>query len=97
MARFNFYLKNPKNKKSSIILSITYDGKQCKYYTGISVISKNWNNRKQEIKSQVQQSSLINKTLNNIKEVAENCYWKLVKEGEASRQMDTFLMCLLEH
>ena len=82
MARFNFYLKNPKNKKSSIILSITYDGNQCKYYTGISVISKNWNNRKQEIKSQVQQSSLINKTLNNIKEVAESCYWKLVNEGE---------------
>ena len=45
------------------------------------MFSKNWNNKKQEIKSQVQQSSLINKTLNNIK-VAENCYWKLVNEGE---------------
>lgn len=40
-----------------------------------------WNTRKQEIKSQVEQSFLINKNLNNIKSVSESCYYDLLNSG----------------
>ena len=81
MARFNFYLKNVKAKRTSVILSITYESNQCRYYTGISIEPNKWNTRKQEIKSQVEQSFLINKSLNNIKSVSESCYYDLVNSG----------------
>lgn len=81
MAKLNFYLKNIKAKKTSVILSITYDSNQCRYYTGVSIEPNKWNSKKQEIKSQVQQSLLQNKSLKKIKDVSESCYWELVNDG----------------
>ena len=81
MARLNFYLKNIKANRTSIILSITYDSKQCRYYTGLSIEPNKWNNKKQQVKSQVEQSSLINKSLSNIRTVSESCYYELLNNG----------------
>ena len=59
MARLNFYLKNIKANRTSIILSITYDSKQCRYYTGLSIEPNKWNNKIKTTQTYLQVISIV--------------------------------------
>ena len=82
MARYNFYLKDKKAKKeTSIILYISYNSKFCKISTGLKILPKNWNYKKQSVKPQVAKSSEINNRLSNLLEEIENTYLSILNEN----------------
>ena len=70
-----------KSKRTSVILSITYESNQCRYYTGISIEPNKWNTRNKRLRVKLNSLFLINKSLNNIKSVSESCYYELVNSG----------------
>jgi len=81
MARYNFYLKDKKAKKeTSIILYISYNSKFCKISTGLKILPKKWNYKKQKLKAQSSKSTETNNILNNILKQAEITYLSLVNE-----------------
>ena len=82
MARYKFYLKDKKAKKeTSIILYISYNSKFCKISTGLKILPKNWNYKKQSVKPQVTKSSEINNLLSNFLEEIENTYLSILNEN----------------
>ena len=82
MARYNFYLKDKKAKKeTSIILYISYNSKFCKISTGLKILPKHWNYKKQNVKPQVTKSSEINNRLSNFLEEIEKTYLSILNEN----------------
>jgi site-specific recombinase XerD len=82
MARYNLYLKDKKAKKeTSIIIYISYNSRFCKISTGLKILPKNWNYKKQSVKPQVAKSSEINNLLNNLLIEIENTYLSILNEN----------------
>ena len=81
MARYNFYLKDKKSKtETPILLYISYNSTFCKISTGLKILPKNWNYKKQNVKPQVTKSSEINNILNNLLNQIEKTYLVLLDE-----------------
>ena len=82
MARYNFYLKDKKSKKeTSIILYVSYNSKFCKISTGLKILPKYWNHKKQSVKPQVAKSTEINNRLSKFLEEIENTYLSILNEN----------------
>ncbi len=82
MARYNFYLKDKKSKKeTSIILYVSYNSKFCKISTGLKILPKYWNYKKQSVKPQVAKSTEINNRLSKFLEEIENTYLSILNEN----------------
>lgn len=82
MARYNLYLKNKNSsQKTSVLVCISYNSNFCKIYSGIKVHPKNWNFKKQILKSQASRSAEINRILSSLINVAEKTYLSLIEEG----------------
>ena len=82
MASYNFYLKNRySNKETPVLLYISYNSTFCKISTGLKILPKKWNHKKQKLKAQSSKSTETNNILNNILAQAETTYLSLVNEG----------------
>jgi len=82
MARYNFYLKDKKAKtETSIILYVSYNSIFCKISTGLKILPKNWNYKKQSVKPQVAKSSEVNNLLSNKLIEIEKTFLTLLNEG----------------
>ena len=81
MARYCFYLKEPKSKRETVVkLHVHYHAKICKCYSKVKVLPTNWDFKKQKVKHQVAQSTRMNEILNTLKKDAEEAYLSLVDE-----------------
>jgi site-specific recombinase XerD len=80
MAKFNFYLRDPKaNSETPIILFIYYNGIRVKISTGKSIHPKFWNAVDQSARSSKEYpgAKLLNATLNQLQETIESILLKL--------------------
>ena len=82
MAAINFYLKVPKSTtQTRVYLQTLYQGTKCKYTTKLKTKPKDWNFKKQEVKTTHYSGyQEINTLLNKIKREAEKCYNNLLIE-----------------
>ena len=75
MAIANFYLKDPKAKKPSLVyLFFSFDNKRLKYSTGEKVLPKSWNPEKQRARLTFTGADSINDLLGTIDETAMEIY-----------------------
>jgi integrase len=85
MAIANFYLKNPKDttEETLIYLFFNYDGKRLKFSTGQKIAPKDWNDKKQEVKSSFTGSIEINNLLKGIEKEVQKIYLTHKAAGES--------------
>lgn len=87
MGAVNFYLKKAEKSsgKSLIYLQFKYNGNKLLYSFGQTINPKNWNDKKQRVKSNTQTTAdkqyLLNDLLDNLKKECENAYNKEIKNG----------------
>ena len=80
--QLNFYLKDTVSKtETNILLFFSYKGKRLKYYSGISILPKQWSKSKQIIYSGVTNSEELNKQLRELKKDVEKEYLNQINKG----------------
>ncbi len=80
--RLNFYLKDPSSKtETNILLFFSYKSKRLKYYSGISILPKQWSKSKQIIYSGVTNSEELNEQLRELKNNVEKEYLNQLNKG----------------
>jgi integrase len=102
MGSVNFYLKKAEKKtgKSLIYLQFKYNGKKFVYTFGQTINPKNWNSKKNRVKSNQQTTAdgkhSLNDLLQNLQDLTEKTYNELLKNGIPTNDMlrqplDTFI------
>ncbi|RLD77311.1 MAG: hypothetical protein DRJ10_12155, partial [Bacteroidetes bacterium] len=80
--RIKYYLKEKdSNSETNIILRASYKGKRLRYYPGIKVHPKHWNEDSEYIYSTGKHSTLNNALLRNIRTEVELEYRKQISKG----------------
>jgi integrase len=78
MGKIVFYLKEPTETKSLIILQHKHKGQRLKYYTGRSVPTKSWNTKTQRVKengeTRKSKDAEINEVLDELAKIVRDAY-----------------------
>lgn len=85
MAKSKFYLKEPNSSKETpVIFFFSYAGRRLKYYTGVSIHPRDWNEKQFSPRNKDNNSTLANYRilLNRISEAAETEYSRLILAKE---------------
>lgn len=67
MNKVSFHLKRPKESKPQSVFALYYVGrKAAKFYSGISIHPKNWNPKRQRVKSSSRNAAIFNSRLDQV-------------------------------
>ncbi len=84
-ARFYLQMRkkwaNDKQKERPVIMWFSYNGKYLCTTTGIKTIEKNWDTKKQRLKTTVQRATEVNRYLDLLEQKVNDIYFKALSEG----------------
>lgn len=87
MSRVAFHLKRPNEQTPQRVFALYHvDGKQVKFYTGLSVTPKDWIKNKQRVKPSAVNAAPINDKLSEIVRQIEQIAFQLSNEGSLTPQ-----------
>src|SRR5574338_1626473 len=102
MAKFKFYLKDPKAEKTtSIMLVCQWSNQQVKVYTGKTILPEYWNGKEGKARNvqEFRESRKLNAFLASKEEEAKNLYWDMelrMKRPPTKSEYKVALQTLLE-
>lgn len=80
--KFKYSLKNKNSEEeTSVLLTFHYNGKRFRYFPGIKLLKKHWNEKNQNLYSTGKQATQWNKKLKEIKNELETEYYKQIEGG----------------